>query len=134
MNPQNAYSITQSAVVNVGSTGAVEIRARGEIIQDTEVSATADPTIVIDPDATFEVDGTVHFYADEFEIEYSDTIVQWTPCAPDINNDSTLDFFDVSDFLSAFSSADAIADFNGDGSYDFFDVSMFLNQFLAGCP
>lgn len=46
----------------------------------------------------------------------------------------TLNFFDVSAFLSAFNSADAAADFNSDGSFDFFDVSAFLSTYNAGCP
>lgn len=46
----------------------------------------------------------------------------------------TLNFFDVSAFLSAFNSADASADFNGDGQFNFFDVSAFLSTYNAGCP
>lgn len=46
----------------------------------------------------------------------------------------TLDFFDVSAFLSAFNAMDAAADFNNDGIYNFFDISAFLNAFNEGCP
>ncbi|MCR9075009.1 MAG: choice-of-anchor B family protein [bacterium] len=46
----------------------------------------------------------------------------------------TLNFFDVSAFLSAFNNADPAADFNSDGSFDFFDVSAFLSTYNAGCP
>jgi len=45
-----------------------------------------------------------------------------------------LNFFDVSAFLAAYSSADPAADFNGDGLYNFFDVSAFLSAYSAGCP
>lgn len=55
-------------------------------------------------------------------------------CAADLNGDGNLDFFDVSDFLSAFAAMDPAADFNGDGVYDFFDVSAFLGAFADGCP
>ncbi|HCT44442.1 MAG: hypothetical protein CMJ35_00640 [Phycisphaerae bacterium] len=55
-------------------------------------------------------------------------------CVADLNNDGTLDFFDVSAFLSAFSANDDLADLNGDNMFDFFDVSMFLSEFSAGCP
>jgi subtilisin-like proprotein convertase family protein len=55
-------------------------------------------------------------------------------CTPDLNGDGVLDFFDVSAFLSAFTSQDPIADFTGDGQFNFFDVSAFLNAFSAGCP
>lgn len=57
-----------------------------------------------------------------------------TQCAADLNNDGTLDFFDVSAFLNAFNAMDTVADFNADGSFNFFDVSAFLNAYNAGCP
>ena len=55
-------------------------------------------------------------------------------CAADLNNDGVLNFFDVSAFLSAFSSQNSSADFNNDGLFNFFDVSAFLSAFSAGCP
>lgn len=55
-------------------------------------------------------------------------------CLGDMNNDSVLDFFDVSLFLAAFAAMDSPADFNNDGIYDFFDVSAFLTAFSSGCP
>lgn len=55
-------------------------------------------------------------------------------CQPDLNNDGQLNFFDVSEFLSAFSASDPSADFTGDGEFNFFDVSAFLVAFAAGCP
>jgi len=55
-------------------------------------------------------------------------------CPADMNSDGNLDFFDVSAFLTAFSSDDLAADFNNDGVLDFFDVSAFLAAFGAGCP
>ena len=55
-------------------------------------------------------------------------------CAPDLNNDGALNFFDVSAFLSAFGAMDPVADFNNDGQFNFFDVSAFLAAFSAGCP
>lgn len=47
---------------------------------------------------------------------------------------NTLDFFDVSAFISAFNAQDESADFTNDGIFDFFDVSAFINAFSAGCP
>ena len=41
----------------------------------------------------------------------------------DLNNDNELDFFDVAEFLEAYSAMDPIADFTGDGMFDFFDVA-----------
>lgn len=54
-------------------------------------------------------------------------------CSADINSDGQLDFFDVSEFLTAYSSMGAAADFNGDGQVNFFDVSAFLSAFTQGC-
>ena len=56
-----------------------------------------------------------------------------TACQADLTSDGTLDFFDVSAFLSAFSSSDSCTDLNNDGAFDFFDVSMFLALFTQGC-
>ncbi|MBO6512637.1 MAG: hypothetical protein JJ974_01560 [Phycisphaerales bacterium] len=50
------------------------------------------------------------------------------PCDADLNNDGTLDFFDISFFLSN------MVDFNNDTVFDFFDISAFLSAYGAGCP
>lgn len=55
-------------------------------------------------------------------------------CAPDLNADGVLDFFDVQLFLAWFSAHDDRADFNNDGDFDFFDVEEFLAAFSDGCP
>lgn len=55
-------------------------------------------------------------------------------CTPDVTGDGSLDFFDVSAFLTAYAANDPAADFNADGSFNFFDVSAFLVAYLAGCP
>jgi len=55
-------------------------------------------------------------------------------CPGDLTGEGTLDFFDISAFLSAFGANDLIADFTNDGIWDFFDVSAFLQAFAAGCP
>jgi len=47
---------------------------------------------------------------------------------------SELNFFDVSAFLSAYSTQDSAADINSDGEFNFFDVSGFLTLYNAGCP
>lgn len=61
-------------------------------------------------------------------------VVDCDVCPADLNGDGTLDFFDVSEFLTAFNAMDPAADFSGDGNFDFFDVSAFLAAFNAGCP
>ncbi len=55
-------------------------------------------------------------------------------CQADINGDGSLNFFDISEFLTLFSAMDPQADFNNDGSFNFFDISEFLSAFAAGCP
>lgn len=54
-------------------------------------------------------------------------------CRADLNQDGTLDFFDVQAFLNAFSSQQSIADFNNDTLFNFFDVQAFLSAFSTGC-
>lgn len=54
-------------------------------------------------------------------------------CAADLNGDGGLDFFDVLQYLDAFSNGDPQADLTGDGAIDFFDVLQYLNLFSAGC-
>lgn len=64
-------------------------------------------------------------------------VVAWggqDTCVADFTGDGMLDFFDVSDFINAFSAIDPSADFNDDGNIDFFDVSDYLQAFNAGCP
>ena len=55
-------------------------------------------------------------------------------CPADIDDNCVVNFFDISNFLTAFGDMDPIADINNDGIYDFFDVSAFLSAFAAGCP
>ncbi|MGJ8636380.1 MAG: GC-type dockerin domain-anchored protein [Phycisphaerales bacterium] len=55
-------------------------------------------------------------------------------CQADLNDDGQLDFFDLSAFLTAYSSADPSVDFNNDGLFDFFDISQYLTLYQAGCP
>ncbi|MBO6513270.1 MAG: hypothetical protein JJ974_04820 [Phycisphaerales bacterium] len=73
--------------------------------------------------------------------QYVEDAIEWiednllaTSCAPDLTGDQTLDFFDISAFLTAFSEQDSAGDFNSDGQFDFFDISAFLSAYSAGCP
>ncbi len=55
------------------------------------------------------------------------------PCVADFNSDGSLNFFDISAFLVAYSSGDLAADITGNDTLDFFDVSAFLVAFNQGC-
>jgi len=55
-------------------------------------------------------------------------------CLADFNDNGTLNFFDISEFLEAFAKNELSADFNSDGFWNFFDVSEFLKSYRAGCP
>ena len=54
-------------------------------------------------------------------------------CAGDFNHDGVVDFFDVTEFLAAYSSGDPSADLTGDGTINFFDLQLFLTFFGLGC-
>lgn len=43
--------------------------------------------------------------------------------------DTSINFFDNSEFLNLFGAGDLRADINGDGSLNFFDVSAFLDAY-----
>lgn len=55
-------------------------------------------------------------------------------CYTDMNQDSNLDFFDISEFILFVNTNNHLADLNADGNLDFFDISTFLQGFAAGCP
>lgn len=63
-----------------------------------------------------------------------DTLGCQEPCPADFNNDGTLNFFDISTFLTAFQNQDPLADLNADVRWNFFDISAFLTLFSQGCP
>ncbi|MFG0314831.1 MAG: GC-type dockerin domain-anchored protein, partial [Phycisphaerales bacterium] len=55
-------------------------------------------------------------------------------CAIDYNNDGTLDFFDVTAFITAFNDMHPAADINNDNEFNFFDITAFIVAFQNGCP
>ncbi|CAE7756576.1 MMP24 [Symbiodinium sp. CCMP2592] len=55
-------------------------------------------------------------------------------CPADFTGEGSLNFLDVSAFLTAFGNQDSSADFVADGNYNFLDVSAFLTAFSEGCP
>lgn len=54
-------------------------------------------------------------------------------CAVDLNCDGFINFFDISEFIAAYTAMDPRADFTGNGVFNFFDVSAFIAQYSAGC-
>jgi hypothetical protein len=58
------------------------------------------------------------------------------PCPADLAAPfGTLNFFDITEFLSLFNAQDPAADFSEPaGVFNFFDVTAFLGAFNAGCP
>jgi T5SS/PEP-CTERM-associated repeat protein len=57
-----------------------------------------------------------------------------TECDADLSGDGSLDFVDISLFVSSFQSGMPAADLNRDGQYDFIDISMFVSGYSKGCP
>jgi hypothetical protein len=55
-------------------------------------------------------------------------------CVADWNGDGVLNFFDVQQYLGAFSSMNPDADLVDDDVFNFFDVQTFLGLFSVGCP
>ena len=61
-------------------------------------------------------------------LEFGDT------CPPDINDDGSLNFFDVSAYLALYNAQDPAADLDDNGLFNFFDVAGYIATYNAGCP
>ena len=55
-------------------------------------------------------------------------------CPADFNSDGFVDFYDFTDYVTAFESGAAGGDFNGDGFVDIYDFSDFVTAFESSCP
>lgn len=55
-------------------------------------------------------------------------------CRVDFNNDTLVNFFDISEFITAFQTPQVSADFNNDGQLNAFDIFDFIGAFNTGCP
>ncbi len=62
------------------------------------------------------------------------TSVASEPCIADFVTDGSLNFLDVSSFLTAFSTQSASADLTFDGVWNFLDISAYLAAYSEGCP
>ncbi|MDF1810350.1 MAG: GC-type dockerin domain-anchored protein [Phycisphaerales bacterium] len=90
-------------------------------------------TVTLSAGQLYWVDALYRSIWDNGNGSFSITIPQ-DECFADLNSDGSLDFFDVSAFLQAFSNQDPSADFSNDGIFNFFDVSEFIAAFTVGCP
>jgi len=89
----------------------------------------------MDPEGHFILVGSKAVHANTFGSGgQTDAYSNQSACPPDLNNDGTLDFFDVQLFLNLFAAQDPAADLNNDGQIDFFDIQEYLNLFATGCP
>ncbi|MEX0877017.1 MAG: GC-type dockerin domain-anchored protein [Phycisphaerales bacterium] len=123
-----------SEVMDLADQGDLISDVTGSVVGD-EQSATITSTLPLDAVVPLTDDKGTQLGT--LTVSGAATIVataQAPACAADLNNDGKLNFFDISAFLSAFSSMAPAGDFNGDGMYNFFDVSGFLGAFSAGCP
>lgn len=91
------------------------------------------PVDEIDPDTGMLGLGWNPLAAFEHQIFGPSGVCPDAGCDADLTDDGSLNFFDVSLFLSLFGDEDPLADFTDDGSWNFFDVSEFLSQYAAGC-
>jgi len=133
--PASDYSLSSlSSAIDMGDNSALpiddlDLDVDGDTVEILPVDFAGNERFVDDPDTIDSGSGTPGI-VDAGAYEYQ--VMQ--ACQVDLNGDGSLNFFDVSSFLSAFAVQDPIADFNNDGSFNFFDVSTFLAAFGAGCP
>jgi hypothetical protein len=106
-----------------------------EILADNPIDALLENAIAVNAQgyiiATGRLDGTDLFGSRLYLLTPTNLPPE---CAPDVNSDGILNFFDVQTFLGWFASGNALADLNSDNVLDFFDVQTYLPQFSAGCP
>ncbi|MGV6813462.1 MAG: FG-GAP-like repeat-containing protein [Phycisphaerales bacterium] len=87
-----------------------------------------------DPSATITIEwanGDTATYPNVAPGQY--TMSSWA-CPADLNGDGSINFFDVSAYLTLFTTQHPQGDLTGDGQFNFFDVSQFLASLSAGCP
>ncbi len=129
-NPGSMWSNNASSSswnnVDISATEPGDTRSNGGVIVSTSVTYDIDGDGVFDAALGGDEAYSVAIYIGHYEEDAG--------CRADINGDGSLNFFDISDFLTAFSVMDPIADFTGDGAFNFFDISTFLSEFAAGCP
>jgi len=137
-NPGSMWSNNASSAswnnVDISNTAPGDTITNGGVIVSTSITYDIDGDNIFnnpssgnfDPAAPADEAYSVAMYIGYYQDEVA--------CPADITGDGSLNFFDISAFLTAFSAMDPIADFTGDGAFNFFDISAFLSAFSAGCP
>tara|TARA_R110000868_G_scaffold119469_1_gene316650 strand:+ start:380340 stop:383486 length:3147 start_codon:yes stop_codon:yes gene_type:complete len=70
-----------------------------------------------------------------FKIGYFDNEIRvGAVCNTDFDFSGSLNFLDVSMYLSLYGMMDPITDMNSDGSFNFLDISLFLSSYGQSCP
>ena len=140
-----ALSGTLDAQYNIFLVGSgsemIDLSTLPEAAEDIDATVTVMDS-VLEVSTTIAVDVTQPLMLDETEVGTvrvvgTTTVVATAEipgCPADLTGDGTLDFFDLSAYLTAFGAQDPSADLTGDGSWDFFDLSAYLALFGAGCP
>jgi Metallo-peptidase family M12B Reprolysin-like len=122
-----------SSAIDIGNTAAlpiddVDLDGDMDLLEQLPWDYAGNPRVTDDPDTIDAGTGSPVVDAGAYEYQVAEV------CVADINNDGSLNFLDVSAFLSLFGAADPQADLTGEGSFNFLDVSAFLAAFGAGCP
>lgn len=129
-NPGSMWSNNASSSswnnVDISATEPGDTRSNGGVIVSTSVTYDVNGDGLFDAATGGDEAYSVALYIGHYEED--------TGCRADFNGDGSLNFFDISDFLTAFSAMDPAADFTGDGAFNFFDISTFLSEFATGCP
>ncbi len=117
-----------------------------DLVTESDTQIIEDSIALLDgtaSDADGVVDGDVEIvdYGPNFDLRdlngdgiISDDDILAPDCPADLTGEGSLNFLDVSAFLSAYSAMDPAADFVVDGQFNFLDVSAFLSAFGMGCP
>jgi hypothetical protein len=135
-----AYDVYTDSVVEVGMPDTRYFQTGGSrfLTQDEESSGIIEAWDILGPGWTLLVMQAHYSISTNGLSEGSQLMAAYFPaarrlCQADINSDSTVDFFDYLDFVSAFSTNAPVADFNMDGQIDFFDYLDFVAAFSTGC-
>lgn len=125
-NPGSLWSSNASSAAwnneDLSGSDVGDTKAGGVIVSTSVTYDANDDGLFDEFDEAYSVAMYIGYYADE------------VACPADLTGDGSVNFFDVSAFLTAFTNMDPIADFTNDGNFNFFDVSAFLSAFALGCP